>query len=206
MQTSNEGAAKSRTVRTHRSASARPVAMGVWVCAAGTLVWRLVAGDLGGALHIGPWLVLMSWFVYVFLWRPCLRIDGSGFEVINGVRNHRIPFGTVEDIEVRYTTAIWAAGRKYVSWGAPTPPTAFVAGYRNDINFESRPFTMLPSDERIIIDPETNTGRDAIVAAWEKAHSVGLASTGGVVVSTWNAAMIVLGVLALLPVIAAALV
>jgi hypothetical protein len=203
LQTSSEDPVKGRTVRTHRSASARPVAVGVWVCAAGTLAWLLVAGDLDAAIQAVPWLVLLSWFVYVFLWRPCLRIDDSGFEVINGVRDHRIPFGTVEDIEVRYTTAIWAAGRKYVSWGAPTPPTAFVAGYRNNINVESRPFTMLPSDERIIIEPETNTGRDAIVAAWQKARSSGLTSTHGVVISVWNAWLIVLGLLALFPVIAA---
>lgn len=206
MQTSSGDAVKGRTVRTHRSASARPVSVGVWVCATGTLAWLLVAGDLNTAIQVVPWLVLLSWFVCVFLWRPCLRIDDSGFEVINGVRDHRIPFGTVEDIEVRYTTAIWATGRKYVSWGAPTPPSASVAGYRNDINFESRPFTMLPSDERIIIEPETNTGRDAIVAAWEKARSAGLTSTHEVVVSMWNARLIVLGLLALLLVIAAAFV
>ena len=37
----------------------------------------------------------------------CVRVDGSGFEVLNGLRHHRIPFGKVEDIEVRYSTDIW---------------------------------------------------------------------------------------------------
>lgn len=219
MQTSNEGPVKGQpdtvsgfvryaTVRpaiTLRSASARPVAAGVWLFAAGTLAWLLIAEDLNAAIRAAPWLVLLSWFVYASQWRPCLRIDGSGFEVINGLRDHQIPFGTVKDIEVRLTTAIWAAGKKYASWGAPTPPSAFGSGFQNRVDVNSRPFSMLPSNERIS-QPETRTGRDAIVAAWQDARSAGLTSTHEVVVSKWNAPVIVVGLLAILSVIAAALV
>lgn len=219
MQTSNEGPVKLQphavngsgryaTVRpttTHRAASARPVAAGVWICSAGTLAWLLIAEDLNAAIRAAPWLVLLSWFVYASQWRPCLRIDGSGFEVINGLRDHQIPFGTVKDIEVRFTTAIWAAGKRYVSWGAPTPPTAFGSGFQNEVNLKSRPFAALPSNERIS-QPETRTGRDAIVAAWQDARSAGYTSTHEVVVSTWNAPVIVVGLLAILSVIASALV
>jgi hypothetical protein len=103
---------------THRSASARPMAAVVWLFAAGTLVWLLAAGATNAAIHAAPWLLLLSWVVYTSQWRPCLRVDGSGFQVINGLRDHQIPFGTVKDIEVRYNTTIWASGKKYVSWGA----------------------------------------------------------------------------------------
>lgn len=219
MQTSNEGPVKGqpdtvsgsghyatvRPAKTHRSASARPVAAGVWICAAATLAWLLVSGDLNAAIHAAPWLILLSWFVYATQWRPCLRIDGAGFEVINGLRDHQIPFGAVKDIEVRFTTAIWAAGQKYVSWGAPTPPTALGSGFQNQIDLKSRPFTMLPSNERIS-QPQTRTGRDAIVAAWQEARSAGFTSTHEVVVSKWNAPVIVVGLLAILSVIGAALV
>lgn len=190
---------------THRSASSRPVAAVVWLSAAGTLVWLLAAGATNAAIHAAPWLVLLSWLVYTSQWRPCLRVDGSGFQVINGLRDHQIPFGTVKDIEVRYNTTIWAAGKKYVSWGAPTPPSAFGAGFQNVRDLKSRPYTMLPSNERIS-QPETKTGRDPIVAAWQDARSGGLTSTREVVVSKWNWAVIVVGVLAVLSVIAAALV
>ena len=219
MQTSNEGPAKGqpdtasgsvryatvRPAKTHRAASARPVAAGVWICAAGTLAWLVIAGDLNAAIHAAPWLVLLSWFVYASQWRPCLRINAHGFEVINGLRDHQIPFGTVKDIEVRYTTAIWAAGKKYVSWGAPNPPTAFGSGFQNEVNLKSRPYTALPSNERLS-QPETKTGRDAIVAAWHEARSAGYTSTHEVVVSTWNAPVIAVGLLAILSVIASALV
>jgi hypothetical protein len=217
LQTSNEGPVKGqlhgRSGRyataglavTHRSASARPVAACVWLFAAGTLAWLLAARDTNAALHAAPGLVLLSWFVYTSQWRPGLRVDGSGFQVINGLRDHRIPFGTVQDIEVRYSTVIWAAGKKYVSWGAPTPPGAFDSGFQNVRELKSRPYTMLPSNERIS-QPETKTGRDAIVAAWQDARSAGPTSALGVVVSTWNGPAIVVGVLAILSVVAAAVV
>ena len=218
MQTSNEGPVKGqpdtvsgsgryatvRPAKTYRSASARPVAAGVWICAAGTLTWLLIAGDVSAAVRAAPWLVLLSWFVYASQWRPCLRIDGFGFEVINGLRDHRIPFGTVKDIEVRYTTAIWAAGEKYVSWGAPSPPSAFGSGFQNEVNLKSRPFAALPSNERIS-QPEGRTGRDDIVAAWQDARTAGFTSTHEAVVSKWNAPVIVVGLLAIVAVIAAAL-
>ena len=212
MQTSNEGPVKrqpnrvsshSVTVRpavTHRSASARPVSMGLWLLAAG---WLLAANDTKTAVQAAPWLFLTSWFLYASQWRPCLRVDGSGFVVINGLRDHRIPFGKVEDIEVRYTTVIWASGKKYVSWGAPNPPTAFGSGFHHVSDLKSRPFSSLPSDERIS-QPGTKTGRDAIVAAWHDARFSGAASADGDVVSTWNLPTIIVGAFAILSVIIAA--
>lgn len=83
---------KKRSV-THRSASARPLAAALWLFAAGTLTWLLVAGATKTAADVLPWLILVSWFAYIAQWRPCLRVDGHGFELINGMRDHRIPFG-----------------------------------------------------------------------------------------------------------------
>ncbi|MCX6500262.1 MAG: hypothetical protein NTU93_15930 [Arthrobacter sp.] len=120
--------------------------------------------------------------------------------MINGLRDHWIPFGRVEDIEVRFTTAIWAAGKKYVSWGAPNPPTAFGSGFQHVSELKSHPFSVLPSNERIG-QPATKTGRDAIVAAWHDARFTGSTSTAGDVVSTWNLPTIVVGAVAILSVI-----
>ena len=73
-------------------------------------------------LDAAPWLVLVSWFVYVAQWRPCLRVDGNGFELINGLSDHQIPFDTVEDIEVRYARAAGlrsSDGRVTTTWNRP---------------------------------------------------------------------------------------
>lgn len=217
LQTSNEGHAKGRPEAssgsslhsagrpgaTHRSASARPIAAGVWICAAGSLVWLLIAGEQGAALRAAPWLALLSWFVYASQWRPCLRVNGTGFEVINGLRDHRIPFGAVKDVEVRYTTAIWVGDKKYVSWGAPTPPSALSSGFQHGANLGSS-FTALPVNERISNHPETRSGRDAIAAAW-RARFDGLTSTHEIVVSRWNTPVVVVGLLAVGAVVATAL-
>ncbi|MBT2550514.1 hypothetical protein [Arthrobacter sp. ISL-65] len=93
--------AEERATVTHRTASARPLAAVLWLLAGGTLAWLLATGASRAAADAAPWLILMSWFAYVALWRPCLHVDGYGFEVINGLRDHRIPFGAMEDIEVR---------------------------------------------------------------------------------------------------------
>ena len=196
----SSGYGAARPTITHRSASARPLAAGVWILAAGTLAWLWTAGYTQTAGDAAPWLILVSWFVYIAQWRPCLRVGASGFEVINGLRDHRIPFGAVEDIEIRYTTTIWAGGKKYVSWGAPTPPTAFGSGFNRVSDLKSRPHSIFPSNERIS-QPETRTGRDAIVLAWQDARSAGLDSSQGAVASSWNGQAIIVGVLAILSVI-----
>jgi len=194
---------QARPAATYRSASARPVAAGVWVCATAALIWLVADGDPHTVSRAAPWLALASWFVYVSQWRPCLRVEATGFDVVNGVRDHRIPFTTVTDIEVRFTTVIYAAGRKYVSWGAPTPPSAFGAGFGREVELKSRPFTVLPSNERIS-QPEARTGRDDIVAAWQQARSAGGTAPGGAVASTWSAPVIVVGLLSVGAVIASA--
>ena len=185
---------------THRAPSARAVAAAVWLLAAGTLSWLLVGGATTAAGDAAPWLILLSWFVYVAQWRPCLRVDGYGFEVINGWRDHRIPFGTIEDIEVRFTTVIWAEGRKYVSWGAPTPPSALGAGFQHLSDLKSRPYSILPSNERIS-QTEAKTGRDAVGAAWHRARAGGITSAQDSVRSTWNRPAIAVGVLSVLAVV-----
>ena len=104
---------------THRAGSARPVAVMFWLGAAVVLAWLLLAGRTDAAMAAAPWLFLASWFVYVTQWRPFLRTDTHGFEIVNGLRDHRIPYGAVEDIEVRYTVTVRVAGRRYVKLGSP---------------------------------------------------------------------------------------
>ncbi len=88
------------------SASGRPVAAAVWTAAAGTLCWLVASGETRSAMDAAPWLVLVCWLAYVAQWLPCLRVDGDGFTLINGLRDHRIPFDTVQDVEVRYAVTV----------------------------------------------------------------------------------------------------
>lgn len=185
------------TATTHRTRSARPVAVAVWLCTAVVLVSLVMAGRTEAAFAAAPWLVLASWFVYVAQWRPFLRTDAHGFELVNGLRDHRIPFEAVDDVEVRFTVAVRAAGQRYVSWGAPTPPGAFGAGFDHVSDLKSRPHSALPGNERIS-QKETKTGRDAIVAAWQDARAAGLTGRAGVVSSKWNRPAVIVGIIAVL--------
>ena len=194
-----------RRARTYRSASGRPVAAVVWAGSAGTLCWLAASGETQAVMDAAPWLVLVSWFIYVGQWRPCLRVQSGGFELINGFRDHRIPFETIEDIEISYALAVRAAGKKYVSWGAPTPPSSFGAGFEHVRDLKSRPLSMLPSNERIR-QPEVTTGRDEIAKAWHDARDAGLHFSGGTVTTTWNRPLIAAGIAAVLWVIVAVLI
>lgn len=186
--------------RTFKEPSGRVVSVVVWAGCAVAVGWLLLAGRTGAATAAAPWLAGLSLLVYLTQWRPRLIVDADGFEVVNGLRRHRIPFAAVDDIEVRHTVTVKAAGKKYVSWGAPTPPSAFAAGFEHARDWKQRPFGMLPSNERMS-QSEPATGRDAIVRAWQDArHAAG--GTGGAgdsadrtVVSEWNVPMLILGVL-----------
>jgi hypothetical protein len=65
---------------------------------------------------------------------------------------------------------------------------------------------MLPSNERIRQPEVVTTGRDEIAKAWHDARAAGLAPSNGTVTSTWNRPVIVLGVVAVLWVLAALLI
>ena len=181
-----------RRARTYRSASGRPVAAVVWAGSAGTLCWLAASGETQAVMDAAPWLVLVSWFIYVGQWRPCLRADNDGFELVNGLRDHRIPFDTVEDVEVRYAVSVRAAGKKYVSWGAPTPPSSFGPGFEHVSDLKSRPHSILPGNERIS-QKETKTGRDAIVAAWQNARTTATKGPTGAVISSWHLPTVIVG-------------
>lgn len=189
------------TTRSFKEPSSRVVSLVVWAGSAVAVGWLLLAGKTGAAVAATPWLAALSLLVYLTQWRPRLLVDADGLDVVNGLRRHRIPFAAVDDIEVRHSVTVTAAGKKYVSWGAPTPPSAFAAGFDHARDLKQRPFGILPSNERMS-QSEPASGRDAIVRAWQDArHAASAAagapadSAGRTVVSEWNIPMLVLGLL-----------
>lgn len=186
--------------RSFKEPSAKVVSLLVWAGSAAAVGWLLLAGRGGAAAAAAPWLAAASLLVYLTQWQPRLIVGANGFDVVNGLRRHRIPFAAVDDVEVRYTVTVKAAGKRYVSWGAPTPPSAFGAGFEQARDWKERPFGMLPSNERMG-QPPTSGGRDAIVRAWQDARQPGATNGPGhssadrSVVSEWNVPMLVVGLL-----------
>lgn len=151
-----------------------------------------------------PWVVLVAWSAYIVQWRPCLRVDGSGFEVVNGLRDHRIPFAAVEDVEIRQSVVIRAGGKKYVSWGAPTTPSAVASGLNHVSNLRNLPFNALPDNQRLS-QPQVVGGRDEIANAWQVARAGDFPSSEGRITSTWNWPGVAVGVVSVVWAIAAML-
>lgn len=186
--------------RTFKEPSGRVVSLLVWAGSATAVGWLLLAGRGGAAAAAAPWLAAASLLVYLTQWQPRLIIGADGFELVNGLRRHRIPFAAVDDLEVRHTVTVKAAGKRYVSWGAPTPPSAFGAGFEHARDWKERPFGVLPSNERMEQSP-TPGGRDAIVRAWQDARQAsgtvgsGRSSADRTVISEWNVPMLALGLL-----------
>jgi hypothetical protein len=169
----------------------------IWAIAAALTAWFAVSGNWSAGATIVPWLALAAWLAYTTQWRPCLVIHQSGFDVVNLLRTHRIPFAAVTGIEIRHAVTIRAGSRRYVSWGAPTPPGAFGAGMELVRDWKTRPYGMLPSNERMAQPGPAATGRDAIVRAWEESRPAGASTTAATVTTRWNYAALILGILAL---------
>ncbi|WP_427019205.1 PH domain-containing protein (plasmid) [Pseudarthrobacter sp. P1] len=169
----------------------------IWAIAAALTAWLAVSGNWSAEATVVPWLALAAWLVYATQWRPCLVVHESGFDVVNLLRTHRIPFAAITDVEIRHTVAIRAGARRYVSWGAPPRPAPSAPAWNRYVTGKTRPYGMFPSNERMTQTGPTSTGRDAVVGTWEKSRHAGASTTVATVTTTWNYVALILGILSL---------
>jgi hypothetical protein len=139
-------------------------------------VWLLAAIVIGAQILLNkeqafnsvlmPWLVLVSWGVYVFEWRPRLTITESGFEMCNGEKTYYIPFAAIEGIQNRYRIFITAEGKSYVSQVGALPGSNVVG---SDLPVPTPDRTTTANDRGR--SSETQSTQDPITAAWLSARS-----------------------------------
>jgi hypothetical protein len=98
-------------------------------------------------------------------------------------------------MRVWYAVVIKADGKRYTSWGAPTPPSAFGTGFGHARDMKSQPLRALPDNQRIR-QPEGRTARDAIAKAWEDGSRPGPIGRSSGIVSTWNLPVLIAGAVA----------
>lgn len=108
------------------------------VCYGAFAVWWLIAGLSGGgrASVSGTgiaWLVAVGAVMYAVLWRPAVVVDTEGVQLLNVVRDVRIPWAALEGVETRYALTLFTAERRWTSWaaGAPGRGSAFARGVRS---------------------------------------------------------------------------
>lgn len=182
------------TTRTLKALSSRPTATLVWLgcgVAVGYSAWTSPSSAL---ILYGPWLVFVAWVAYLGLWLPRLIIHPDGLSLVNGIRTHWLPFGRIDDVEVRHSVTVTAEGRKYKSWGAPLPPSALRAGQK--VSRSQQIQVLTPTNERLAAPTAVDPSRDAIVRAW-RAAAQRPASVAGDVSSRWNTTTIVVGSVAM---------
>ena len=115
------GAARwSPLLTTHRSAYAHQLAVLGWLGVGASLGPLLLVGETRDGVAAAPWHLLASWLIYCTLWRPCVRTLTDGYELVNPLRSHRIPYPAVYDVQMRHPVAIRAEGRRFGSWSTPT--------------------------------------------------------------------------------------
>jgi len=92
------------------------VVIAVW------FLWAdLAARGAGRALTLVPVLLAVGVVVYALLWRPCIRVDAGGVVLRNVLRDVRVPWAVLQEVDTRYTLTLHTSSGTYQSWAAPAP-------------------------------------------------------------------------------------
>lgn len=114
-----------------RQSGAVLVPVVVWVfCVLVTVLSLLEDGsiaDTGRTVLVMGSVAFLAW---MFLSSPCLVVEPSGLRVVNPLRSHWVPFGALDDVQVRGLTTLVVrtagGGRaRITSWNGPGLPRAF---------------------------------------------------------------------------------
>lgn len=115
---------------TLRPLGARIVAVTTWVVAAGSLA--ITTGSAPGELlRSAPFLLLICWVAYLVLWRPLVRVDSDGVELVNVLRRVRVPYAALREVQTRWALTLFTDNARYVSWAATASPRRHTATNRS---------------------------------------------------------------------------
>ncbi|NLT53556.1 MAG: PH domain-containing protein [Actinomycetales bacterium] len=107
--------------RVYWSATARGAALAYLAFACWWLVAVLVDGSGEDLLGVAPWLLLVGVLVHAVLWRPVVIVDDDGVELRNVVRDVRVPWSELTEVETRYALTLVTRGGRFRSWAAAAP-------------------------------------------------------------------------------------
>jgi hypothetical protein len=98
------------------------IAAAVYAAFAG---WWLVSALLtpslrGGVPVLALGLLAGGALVYAVFWRPAVIVDADGVELRNVLRDVRVPWAALQEVDTKYTLTLHAGGRRHQSWAAST--------------------------------------------------------------------------------------
>jgi len=84
----------------------------------------LIRGSLPQLLLVAPWLLVVVWFVYVFLFAPRITATPDGVAVHNVLKTTNLSWGAVREVrarwQVEFVVSDEVGGGVLQAWGAPT--------------------------------------------------------------------------------------
>ncbi|MHA7305214.1 PH domain-containing protein [Arthrobacter sp. TMN-49] len=101
------------------STPTRLLAVIAWAFCLFFAVNLILTGTGTSIWHFLPWLLIVAWGLFLFLWRPRLEIGPEGLTVVNILREHTIPFAALTAFRVAQNVSFDTTAGRIASWGAP---------------------------------------------------------------------------------------
>lgn len=106
---------------TYRSGASRVLAAAtVVICVVGLLALLLQDG-LTGLLRYGWWILLVAVLAWALFWKPHVRVDDAGVELVNVVRTITLPWPSIQDVDTKWALTLKTAYGSFGAWAAPAP-------------------------------------------------------------------------------------
>jgi Bacterial PH domain len=90
------------------------------ICGA-ALVTFVIVGDFAGLARY-CWPLLLSGFLcWMLFWSPSVTVDPGGVVIRNLVREHRLTWPSIREIDTKFALTISTSAGKFTAWSAPAP-------------------------------------------------------------------------------------
>lgn len=152
--------------------------MALVVAAIAVLFVATAASNGTGSAWMYPAAGLVALWAWTALWRPGIRIDDAGVEVVNATHTARVPWEALIAVTTKYALTLVTPRGRVTAWSAPAPGAlrAAVAGRRPD-NRELRAAGSAPRPGDLA---GTESGDAALLIReeWERRSEAGLIELG----------------------------
>ena len=178
------------------------------VIALGALIGFIVAGDIGGLLRSGWWLILLATATWAMFWRPEVEVLEHEVTVRNPLSTWHVPWPAIERIDTKWALTLYTPSGRIEAWAAPSSGrfTVFTLGPEDTRVTETARLagSIRPGDT---LSSESGAAANHIRRHWELLRDDGLldrAIEPGALHRAWNvrtilllSAMVILGLLGL---------
>ena len=104
----------------------------VAICAV-TEVSLVIYGHVDVLLRATPAVLLVAVGSYALFWAPLVRLSPATIEVVNPLRTHTLPWGSIRDVTARFSLTLATDNGPVTAWASPAQSTwASLGRFRRD--------------------------------------------------------------------------